>query len=331
MTSASSKQPSNDVSLKSKGVYNMIEKIKVPDNPRWKTNEQSPSTKLMLKDIDDRLCHFKPNTQECQEKLQKLKIRYVHNSNQGEGEGTQTLDSTELAISKNTSDNLSTEQQVSKNLYNAIQHLEKRNVGEDKGLLDVEECIQDTHKILMQKLLASEKCGEFSIEERYTSNGDKIQHYPKFNTKEDAYVEVQRKVDQYNATIEYIKQSKLDSIKRNSMYIRCAAFILYHFVSLHPFSDGNGRMSRLLASHCLYLVFPFPCPIYNIYAPTTRDDYIHAIKKARESKDAFQTDNLGELIALIIESGWNTVNYLTDNKFVAYKQTTLVKSENYNK
>ena len=66
MTSASSKQPSNDVSLKSKGVYNMIEKIKVPDNPRCKTNQQSPSTKQMLKDIDDRLCHFKPNTQENQ-------------------------------------------------------------------------------------------------------------------------------------------------------------------------------------------------------------------------------------------------------------------------
>ena len=67
MTSASSKQPSDDVSLKSKGVYKMIEKIKVPDNPRWKTNlEKSPSTKHMLHDIDERLCHFKPNTQENQ-------------------------------------------------------------------------------------------------------------------------------------------------------------------------------------------------------------------------------------------------------------------------
>ena len=30
-------------------------------------------------------------------------------------------------------------------------------------------------------------------------------------------------------------------------------------------------MYRLLASHFLYLEFPFPCPIYNIYAPTQRE------------------------------------------------------------
>ena len=245
--------------------------------------------------------------------MKDLKIKYILNSNQGEDEGTQTLNSTKIAVNKNTSDNLSSEEQVSKNLYNAIQHLEKRNIGEDKGLLDVEECIQDTHKILMKNLLASEKCGEFSTDNRITVNENKVHYYPFFDTKDDAYDEVQRKVDQYNATIEYIKQSKLDSTKRNSMYIRCAAWILYHFVSLHPFSDGNGRMCRLLASHCLSLVFPFPCPIYNIYAPTTRDDFIHAIEQASQSNDAFQTDNLGELIALIIESGWNTVKYLTEN------------------
>ena len=74
-------------------------------------------------------------------KLEELKIRYVLNSNQGEDEGTQTLDSTEIAIRKTTSDISSTEQ-VSKNLYYAIQHLEKRNVGKYKGLLDVEECIR---------------------------------------------------------------------------------------------------------------------------------------------------------------------------------------------
>ena len=90
------------------------------------------------------------------------------------------------------------------------------------------------------------------------------------------------------------------------MYFRCAAWILYNFVNVHPFADGNGRMCRLLASHCLYLVFSFPCPIYNIYAPTKRDDYIDAIKKARK----FDGKELGDLVALIIESGWWTARYL---------------------
>ena len=74
MKSASSKHSSNDVNLKLKGVYKMIEKIKVPDNPPWKTNlKKSPSTTQMLKDIDDRLFYSKPNTQEYKKKTGRVK------------------------------------------------------------------------------------------------------------------------------------------------------------------------------------------------------------------------------------------------------------------
>ena len=160
----------------------------------------------------------------------------------------------------------------------------------------------------MENLLELESCGEFSTQIRRAGN----HFFPVFKTKEHAYDEVLKIVDQYNTTIEYIKQSDLDPIKQNSMYIRCAAWILYHFVSLHPFADGNGKMCRLLASHCLYLVFPFPCPIYNIYAPTDRKDYLDAINRARKTNDK----DLGELIALMIESGWYTSRFFqTSEKF----------------
>ena len=299
--------------FKLKGVYEMLEKIDTPDIPTWRKDKvKFPPTSEMLKNI---ACHQNKGaetTEKYKKMLNELKLKFVLNSNHGENEGTQTMESTETAINKREEDKFSLEEQVSKNLLEALNYLEKRNLDQDKGMLDVEECIQDAHKILMKNLLKSKQCGEFSTERRMAVDGHV---YRTFATKEEAYDEVLRVMDQYNETVDYIKSSDLDHLQKCSMYIRSAAWILYNFVDLHPFSDGNGRMCRLLACHCLYLVFPFPCPIYNICAPTTRDDYIKAIKKARSHNG----ENLGDLVALIIESGWHTAEYLkkTENDILS--------------
>ena len=293
--------------FKLKGVFEILDKIEVPETPPWRDGSDVPTTSKMLTDIANNLINRFRNTQDYQRKLYDLKVKFVLNSNCGENEGTQTMDSTVSALNKRDGERISSEEQVSKNLLDAINHLESRNSGADRGLLDVEECIQDTHKVLMKNLLKSNKVGEFSTEKKMAGDGHV---YPDLDTKEHAYNEVQTIVDRYNATIDYIKNARLDPIKQNSMYIRCAAWILYNFVALHPFADGNGRMCRLLASHCLYLVFPFPCPIYNIYAPTERHDYLAAIKKA----SCHNGKNLGDLVALLIESGWHTAKNLHDSK-----------------
>ena len=239
--------------FKLKGVFAMLNKIEVSETPPWKDGSNVPTTSKMLTDITNNLISRFQNTQDYQRKLYDLKVKFVLNSNCGENEGTQTMDSTVSALNKRDGERISSEEQVSKNLLDAINHLESRNSGADTGLLDVEECIQDTHKVLMKNLLKSKKSGKFSTEKRMTGDGHV---YPHLHTDEHAYNEVQRIIDKYNATIDYIKNADLDPIKQNSMYFRCAAWILYNFVALHPFSDGNGRMCRLLASHCLYLVFP---------------------------------------------------------------------------
>ena len=54
---------------------------------------------------------------------------------------------------KNDND-VSSEKKASRNLYAVINHLEKLNPALDRGLLDVEECIQNVHKVLMKNLLS---------------------------------------------------------------------------------------------------------------------------------------------------------------------------------
>ena len=292
-----------------KGVFDRLKSLKIPDSPSWQTDPEFPKTSEMLKDIVENRNNWitdTHNTSEYLSKMHQLKLSYVLHSNCGEGEGTQTIKSTEKAVNKTDNERILAEEQVSRNIFAALNHLEKRNVGdENAGFLDIEECIQDTHQILMKNVIEPKKCGEFSTNCRVTITGtDNIHVYPTFATNEEAFDAIQNIIDKYNDTIHYIKTSNLDPSEQTSMYIRCAAWILYKFLSLHPFADGNGRMSRLLASHCLYSVFPFPCPIYNIYAPTDRNVFLNAIKKARD----FDGNELGDLVALIIESGWWTAN-----------------------
>ena len=288
-----------------KGVYETLKDLNISDNPPWRNNtdEKAPTTSQMLQSIASDSNSYNTQSPHYKKKLEELKSKFILNSNLGENEGTLTMESTKIALEKINDQNVNSKEQVSINLLRAMNHLIERNSGKDKGLLEVEECIQDTHKILMKNLLPLDKCGRFSTERRIASDDD--HEFPKFDTEEDAFKEVQTIVDDYNSTIDYIKNSDLEGSERCLMYFKSAAWILFKFVDLHPFSDGNGRMCRLLASRCLYLIFPFPCPIYNIYAPTKRYDYLSAIKTAR-AKDG---KDVGDLVALLIESGWHTSKY----------------------
>jgi len=44
-----------------------------------------------------------------------------------------------------------------------------------------------------------------------------------------------------------------------------AAFIQFHFLDLHPFTDGNGRMCRYLSKRILDSVCPAPFPIPQVF------------------------------------------------------------------
>lgn len=77
--------------------------------------------------------------------------------------------------------------------------------------------------------------------------------------------------------------------------ISLAAFCQFHFVDIHPFDDGNGRMCRLISKHILDHICPLPIPMF-----IHRERYIDTLVEGRKDHISHAPKRLAELI---LESG----------------------------
>ena len=129
-----------------------------------------------------------------------------------------------------------------KNIQNAINEMDK--IVESGKAIGVEDVLK-LHGILMRGLVESEKCGYFRKDDIYVVDdlGDgreKLRYKGPDHTKVPFLI---------NELLSWLIRAK----KMDIHPIIKAAILHVEFVTIHPFTDGNGRMARLLTATSLYL------------------------------------------------------------------------------
>ena len=84
--------------------------------------------------------------------------------------------------------------------------------------------------------------------------------------------------------IRVAKYHLADGALHTDYLFRLAVWVLFEFLGLHPFSDGNGRVTRMLYRYILMKLAPFPTPICNIYSETIYSDYVDDQVRIREKR-----------------------------------------------
>ncbi len=234
-------------------------------------------------------------------------IDYVHQSNTGESVGTQDFGDTSALVEavlgekRVLGDDKRDRETI--NTYQALRHVGKlREEMERSGFLTVQ-LVCDIHEIVLKDLHS--KAGKIRDCHVYTKLEDGGIHlYPRPSIIEARFYCI---IDEHNIHMEALSggEDKFQNAQERVKYVfKCAAWLLFNLVSLHPFPDGNGRTCRLLASYVLSsFVTPFPVSVCHSHEQSSRTDYISAIVRCRENSKEGPT----ELASLLLEGaylGW---------------------------
>ena len=303
-------------------------KFEFEERPPWRSPEEKRTTSEMLREIAEMMERYKTLPEEAHKFSQNLFARakavdYVYNSNIGEDVGTQTKDETEtlleqLFVGKKLQESeKSKEKMETINTYKAMHAIHELHKDMDEtGILTVQQ-VCEVHKVLMDGL--HQKCGEIRESEAFAFCENGLHYYPPPQIAEQLF---HYAIDHHNIHMEALRSKSVATTTREKVeyLIKCAAWLLFKFVDAHPFSDGNGRMCRLLANHVLSLITPFPVALYHTRCSNRsgRQKYIGAIIDCRKHPEQRPC----KLATMLVEGAWRGWTGL----FQDLKQRKLLES-----
>ncbi len=250
-----------------------------------------------------------------------MAVQYVHHSNIGESVGTQEFEDTlalleellkakaDAASQASFKRQTSSDQRETINTCRALKMFHDKFQGsmQETGMLTVQQ-LCEAHEILLEGLHL--KNGKIRVDgdDVYTQTEEGIHYYPEPWRAEQRFYAL---IDHHNINMEHYGEKKAEMTTRGKVefLVKCAARLLFEFVDTHPFSDGNGRMCRLLANYVVSLITPFPVAVYHsasLSKRSHRNDYIRAIVKCRKNPQEGPRD----LAAMILEGiylGWESL------------------------
>ena len=325
-------------------VSNLAFEIKPPPG-----SAESPriAADTMLREIDEMRQRYEDSPAKAKEYCKKafgpvMAVEFVFNSNKGESVGTQTCDGTLELLQPflNESDDAEVRAALTepigrkeKESVNTLKALKEsffswRSDKKDTGMKDTgyltPHLICDLHRILIEDVPYENvpKPGKIRTNTVFTTYRGEFHTYPPPDGLEK---ELYRITDHHCIMMQQVlhSASKLEI----TLIFKCAAWLLIQFVNLHPFSDGNGRLCRLLANYVLSFITPFPVSVYHTgIAGRSRDDYLNAIVNCREQPEHGGPCEIAYLLVEGAYRGWKKLfhNFKTYNLLTEERTLSLV-------
>ena len=127
------------------------------------------------------------------------------------------------------------------------------------------------------------------------------------------YLEANRIQDEMNKLFNFTREKFIEFKnleKSEESLIKLGSQFLAHFLAIHPFQNGNGRVARLLLSYLLSSVTIIPLSIY----PKTKNDqrkvYLECLREEQRYKSPATESNLA---SLILESAYTNLEDICNN------------------
>ena len=150
------------------------------------------------------------------------------------------------------------------NLCKALKYIEKE---EQPGCISLD-FIKEIHRYSMKNIIKN--AGIFSTNIRYTLQEDNNIHIYKYYKNHISWdIEIQHIIDMYHENRFYAYNNDKEKI------IETIAIFVINFLAIcHPFSDGNGRITKLLINH---MISEHSIHHYIIFTEKEQKIYVNAL------------------------------------------------------